>query len=98
MGKIYINQTKVDLYVECRFDSASVNMSNVISCKLHLVPPGGTAIVVDASLEPDGKTVSYKPTTNVFTKAGLWKIYPYLTFDDGREAPGEPSLLTIWKL
>lgn len=99
MGKIYVNQTKVDLYVECKFDNPNVSMANVTSHKIKLVSPTGKVTMLDSVLEDDGVTLSYKVSSaETLNEKGVYTYYPYLVFDDERVAYGQPSTLTVYEI
>lgn len=98
MGKIYVNQTKVDLFIECKFDAAGVAMTNVTSHKINLVSPTGKKSELDAELSPNGKTIFYQLSEPILDEVGNWVMYPSLVFDDGRSADGEPSTFMIHKV
>lgn len=92
MGKIY-KQSKVDLYIE-----TNVNLSEVTSHTIQYLAPSGHKGRFTSTIESDNKTLSHFFQSGELSEEGTWTFWPYLIFNDGRDAYGEPIRMTVSKI
>lgn len=94
MNKIYKNQSALQIKL-----TTNVDLSTVASAVIKYKKPDGvTTGEWDAQLEEGTTNITYNVLdSTVLDVAGTWTVWSYLTFDDGREAPGEPVSLYIFE-
>jgi len=94
MGKIYVNQTalRLQLYVGTDVDTA-------LSLKIKYTKPDSETIYEFIALEPTDavKSIYYDFQEGDLNVAGQWIFWAYVTFSDGRSAPGEPVKIRVWE-
>lgn len=92
MGKIYKNQTKVELEV-----TVNQNITGATTKEIKYKKPSGAtgewpAESIDDSLGVLEKLIFLATD---WDETGDWTLWGHVVFSDGREAPGEPFIRTI---
>ena len=87
MGKVYKSQDA--LRIELTTD---VNIENALIKRIKYKDPDGIEGYWDALSEDEENGVIYYdlPKNSPLNKSGKWTFWAYITFPDGRSAPGEP--------
>jgi hypothetical protein len=92
MGKIYVNQTQLRIQL-----NVGVSVVGALALKIKYTKPTGVSGEFVASEDTSTtKTIYYdfsQPDLNV---AGDWLFWAYVTFANGKSAPGEPVRIKIW--
>ena len=86
MGKVYNAQDALRIRLTC-----SQNITGASVKQIKYKKPGGTTGAWDAQVE-DFMTgiIYYDLMAGNINESGLWSFWAYITFSDGRSAPGEP--------
>ncbi len=89
MSKIYINQENLRIRL-----TTSVNIADATTIKIKYKKPDGTEGSWDAEVEDETNGIIYydvKKTADGadIDQSGNWKFWAFITFSDGRSAPGE---------
>jgi hypothetical protein len=90
MSKVYINQSKLTLKCDTK-----IQLKGVTSSVIKYKKPSGTTGQFTATI--DGTKLVYIVQNNDLNEAGDWIFWSYVTFQDGKSAPGEPFTLTVFE-
>jgi hypothetical protein len=94
MGKIYRNQTALRFQLDCKTD-----ISGSLDEKIRYEKPTGAtgswaASVLNATL---GYIYYDVVATGDVDTVGVWTLWSFITFSDGRKAPGEPAEVRVYE-
>ena len=94
MGKVYIEQDNIRLYVETETD-----LTNFSVVKLAGIDPDDTEMAELTMSVEDASSglLSYDVTESNFTTAGKWKFWVHVYYEDGAEAWGEPFNIIFYE-
>jgi Zn-dependent M28 family amino/carboxypeptidase len=95
MSKIYKNQSGLRLTLE-----TGINITTASSLKIKYIKPDKTTGNWTATIS--GTTALYKDFINTggnseLDQSGLWIFYSFITFSDGRLAPGEAVNIMVYE-
>jgi hypothetical protein len=95
MSKIYKNQSGLRITLE-----TGINISTASNLKIKYVKPDKTLGNWTATIS--GTTALYKDFVNVagaseLDQSGVWILYAFITFSDGRLAPGESINVMVYE-
>ena len=84
--RIFVNQDALQFYIDAEMD-----ISTATKVELKYRKPGGTEGVVTGSLDST-QYVKYDMVqgASFLDTSGWWYFWVYITFADGRKAPGIP--------
>jgi len=86
MGKIYLNQSSLRLQLTTDEDITGATVT-----RIQYKKPSGTTGYWTAQVEAVGDGIIYYDLLGTeLDEIGTWKIWAFVTFVDGRSAPGEP--------
>lgn len=91
MGKIYQNQSALDLYLDTKIDLTSAK-----SYEIRYIDPRGTVGTLTATLESDKTTLCHRFQAGELKYSGVWTFWTYAVMADDREAPGEAYKVTVY--
>jgi hypothetical protein len=93
MGKIYVNQDKLRLQL-----NTGVDLTGAQALKIRYQKPGSTAVneFVATALPSLLGALYYDFKSGDLNKSGDWTFWPWVTFADGRSAPGQPIKIKVW--
>ena len=94
MGKIYVGQTSLRIEL-----TALVDITGASTKEIRYRKPDGTTGAWDAISDDDATGVLYYDLDAVtdLDQALRWEFWTYVTFSDGRSAPGEPVTLQVYE-
>jgi len=92
MGKIYQNQSAVDLYLDTKID-----LSTAKSVSIKYIDPQGRTGSLTATLESDKTTLCHRFQADELKYSGIWTFYTYAVMADDREAVGEGVKVTVYR-
>jgi hypothetical protein len=95
MGKVYKNQSGLRHELE-----TGQVLTGVLDTKIKYIKPDGTEGLWQAQV--NGNNVYYDFTEkpgggSELDQVGNWKTWAYVTFQDGRKAPGEVFILKVYE-
>jgi hypothetical protein len=92
MEILYINQSRAKIRVTC-----GVNVTGALQLKIKYKKPSGATGEWTALVETALTGVIYYDLASTATldELGIWTVWPWIKFSDGREAPGTPDELMI---
>lgn len=92
MGKIYVGQTALRIQLTANIDISSATTN------IKYQKPDGTVGQWDASiLDKDRGSIFYDVVdSTILDQEGEWIVWAYVTFSNGKVAPGEPVILNIY--
>ena len=94
MSKVYKNQTSLRVRL-----TLGVDITDAIVKQIKYQKPSGIVGYWNATVEDATEGIIYYDiTTNDINEAGQWKFWAYITFSDGRSAPGEYATETIYEV
>lgn len=92
MGKIYIYQTALDIEATLGCDITGAT-SLLIKYKK---PNGDTGSFAATSTDDENGVIEYQVSSaDDIDQSGIWVLWGYVTFADGRYAAGEPYSITV---
>ena len=92
MSKIFINQSKLRLQL-----TTGVDITGATSLLIKYKDPDGTEGSFTAtSSDDDNGVIYYDFTDGELDTRGVWTFWAYITFSDGRVAPGEVSTIKVY--
>ena len=98
MGKIYAGQSALKIRVTTGID---INSAPSVKIKWRKPDPIKKYIdgEFDAEIEDASNGIIYYDIKNSqqIDRAGEWKFWAYVTFPDGRSAPGDPAIVKIFE-
>lgn len=92
MGKIYLNQSSLRILLTTEVDITGASVTQ-IKYKKPDETIGSWAAVVD---DVGAGSIYYDLTGVELDQAGTWTFWAFITFADGRSAPGEPVKITVY--
>lgn len=93
MGKIYQNQTKLKINIDC-----NSSLANVVSAIISHIKPNKKTGFFPAEIDLANQSVFYLVNSvDDIDVAGDWVFWANLTFDDGKKLPSESKIITIYK-
>jgi len=94
MGKIYLNQSSLRLKLVTGVDITGASVTQIKYKK----PDGETTGTFTATVEDAGAgSIYYDFADDELDQAGNWLFWAFITFSDGRSAPGEPVRVTVYE-
>lgn len=91
MGKIYLNQDSLRIHL-----TAEVDITGATTTDIKYKKPDGSAGTWNATVDDAGVGSIYFDLTGTELDAtGTWTLWTYVTFADGRSAPGEPVKMIV---
>lgn len=90
MNKIYLNQSNLKIILDTQ-----VTITGAQELKIKYRRPDNIEGEW-TGVEEDSTSVSYTFSDGELNKVGLWVIWAYVVFSDGRNAPGEPVNLRVY--
>jgi len=91
MSSIFVNQSKLRIQL-----TTNVDIAGATSLLIKYKKPSGTAGQFVATSSDDTNGVIYYDLTNEeLDTPGQWMFWAYVTFSDGRVAPGEVSTIVV---
>lgn len=92
-GKVYKNQDHLRIRVHIGYD-----LSDATTVLIKYTNPNGTSGSWVATVEDEDKGIVYKDFAagSPLGISGIWTFWSYVTFTDGRVAPGEAFTETIY--
>jgi hypothetical protein len=91
MGKVYLNQDSLRIILVTEVDITGATVRQIKYKK----PSGTTGNWTATELDPTAGSIYYDLTGTELDESGTWKLWAYVTFLDGRSAPGEPVSLIV---
>lgn len=90
--RVYVQQTSFRITLICNVDIATATV-----LKIKYKKPDKTLgeFIAVSSNDPFGHIYYDVVNTNDFDQAGTWVLWSWVTFADGRYAPGDPEKLEI---
>ena len=86
MGKVYNGQDALKIRLTCSQDITGATVK-----KIKYKKPDGTEGSWDATVEDEANGIIYYNIQNGdINETGNWTFWAFITFSDGRSAPGEP--------
>lgn len=94
MGRIYKNQTKIKF--EAHVD---VDITGYLDAWIKYMKPTGSGGSWVATMEQNnpGIIYYYPVSAQILDVSGVWILWAYIKFADGREAAGEPQEVYIYE-
>ena len=93
MGKIYVNQTQLKIKLNVGVD---ISGARTLLIK-YIKPDGVTKGQWTGYADPTAlQTVDYDFSVGDLDVSGSWIVWAYVTFSDGKSAPGAPVKLRVW--
>ena len=93
MGKIYKNQSSLRIRL-----TTGVQVTGASVTKIKYKKPDGTVGDWDATVEDEGDGILYYDLTGTeLDQVSDWLFWAYVTFADGRSAPGEPVRVKVYE-
>jgi hypothetical protein len=93
MGKIYVDQSNLRVTLD-----TGVSCLTALDMKIKYTDPDGTSGEWDASLHPTNNNyIYYDLQSDELFMEGVWTFWAYVTFTDGRSAPGEPLHVRVYE-
>ena len=91
MSTIFVNQSKLRLQL-----TTGVDITDATSLLIKYKKPDGTAGSWTAtSSDDDTGVIYYDFTDGELSASGVWTFWAYITFSDGRVAPGEKLTIRV---
>lgn len=91
MSKIYKNQSRLTLKL-----STGVNIATATALKINYRKPSGTTGELVGILDGT-ETIKYDAADPSFlNESGEWTFWSFVTFADGRSAPGTPVRVLVY--
>jgi len=85
MGKIYKSQDSLRIKL-----TTSVDITGATVKKIYYKKPGGTIGSWDATVDVIATgVIYYDVVSGDIDESGQWEFWAYITFSDGRSAPGQ---------
>ena len=93
MGKIYVNQTQLRIQL-----NVGVDITGALSLLIKYIKPDGVTkgqwvASIDTSTT---KTMYYDFSVGDLDVSGNWLFWGYVTFADGKSAPGDVVKVRVW--
>ena len=85
MGKIYLNQSSLEITLTTKVDITGASARLIKYEK----PSGDTGEWAAAEVDPGVGSIKYIFTGTELDELGTWKLWAHVTFPGGRSAPGE---------
>lgn len=93
MGKIYVNQTALKIDLDTGIDLTT----GVDVVYIKYQKPGSDTISEWVGTVEDTTHITYVASAGEIDTAKDWTFWSYVEFTDGSEAPGEPSIVTVYR-
>ena len=94
MGKIYKSQDSLRIKL-----TTSVDITGATVKKIYYKKPSGTIGSWDATVDVISTgVIYYDVVSGDIDESGQWKFWAYVTFSDGRSAPGQYVAETIYTI
>jgi len=90
MSEYFNGQSDLDFTLNVGVDITSA-LSTVIK---YIKPSGGTGSFT-AAIQDNSGIIYYSCVNGDIDEYGLWTFWAYITFSDGRSAPGKPFKITF---
>ena len=94
-GKVFLNQTMLRIWLNCGQD-----VSIAATTRIKYKDPNGVTGTWNASVyTTNNKRIYYDlPLTPiVLNNLGVWGVWSYITFSDGRSAPGDTYYFRVYE-
>lgn len=93
MPKIYKNQSFLSIKL-----ATGVNISGAPSMKIKYRKPSGATGEWQATVFSTSGVIKYDiASTSVLDETGTWAVWAYITFSNGKSAPGEPTKFQVYE-
>jgi len=95
MRKIFKNQSSLEIRLK-----TGIDLSNAAVIKIRYIKPSGITGEFIASIrgDPSLGIVEYSIIDqNEIDESGKWVFWSFITFTDGRSAPGNAECITIYE-
>lgn len=93
MGKIYLNQDSLRIQLTTGVDITGASTTEIRFKK----PVSGDSSAWTATVgDPGAGAIYFDLTGTELDEVGTWTFWAYVTFSDGRSAPGEPVKVTVY--
>lgn len=91
MSKVYLNQSNLSLILD-----TEVDLAGATTTEIKYIKPDGTEGAFVGSIY-DSTNVKYDFTGTELDQISCWIFWAYVIFSDGRNAPGEPVTMQVYK-
>lgn len=93
MAAIFKNQSKLRIQL-----TTSVDITGATVKQIKYIKPSGTTGEWDAtSSDDENGVIYYDIIDDELDENGRWTLYAYITFSDGRSAPGEKVYMQVYQ-
>lgn len=93
MGRVYIGQTALRIYLAC-----GVNISSTLAERIYYRKPSGIEEYWEATVSDDLNGIMYYDIQeSELDEAGEWRFWSYIKFNDGTWATGESVTMMIYE-
>ena len=93
MPKIYKNQSFLSIKL-----ITGVNISGASLMKIKYRKPSGTSGDWPATMVSSSGVIKYDiASAYVLDEIGTWTVWAYITFSNGKSAPGEPTKFQVYE-
>lgn len=91
MQKVYKNQSFLSIKL-----ATGINISGASSMKIKYRKPSGATGEWQATAFGSSGTIKYDiASTSILDETGTWTVWAYITFPNGKSAPGVPDKFQV---